>query len=410
MTTNNTKKSEDSRKLIDYVYVLYKWRKILIINMVVITVLATIFSFLIPKTYKATSTLILPSDSPMGLGGIGNLLSGSNSALEIGAEVFGITSTNEDLILGLLMSRTILTDVINKFNLMEYYSVDENNYDRAIKDFVGDLIFEPNEYGMIEVSVINEDPEISAKMVKYFVNKADSLNIALNTVQAKSNRIMIEKRYLTTLKDLEKAEDDFREFQVKYGAFAVPEQIKVAVQAIGELEAQSVQQKILLNSLSESINENSVMFKSIQNRLNSIRSEIRKLEMEKSSESSDLFLSLKNLPEIQIEYIRKYRQLEIQNKTLQFIYPLYEQAKIEEQKSIPTLLVIDEAVPPQLKYAPKKAFVILFIFFLFLFLHLPLIFHGEYLLDLEKPRNELQDKVKKLYKKVLSFYKVNIVK
>jgi uncharacterized protein involved in exopolysaccharide biosynthesis len=340
--------------MIDYIYILYKWRKILFINMLTVTVLAIIISFIIPKTYKATSTVILPSDNPMGLGGLGNILSGGSSALEIGAEVFGITRTNEDLILGLLMSRTILSDVIDKYNLMDYYGIDENNYDKAIKVFVGDLIFEPNEYGMIEVSVIHEDPEVSASMVRYFIKKADSLNIKLNITQAKNNRELIENRYKENLKDLELAENNFKEFQKKYGAFAVPEQIKVAVQAIGELEAQLMQQNILLNSLAENLNENSILFKSIQNNINAIKSEIRNLERKKESSSDGLLLRLDNLPEIQIEYIRKYRDLEIQNKTLEFIYPLYEQAKLEEKRSIPTMLVVDEAVPPQLNMHLRK--------------------------------------------------------
>ncbi len=39
--------------------------------------------------------------------------------------------------------------------------------------------------------------------------------------------------------------------------------------------------------------------------------------------------------------------------------PMYEQAKVEEQKSIPTIMVIDKAVPPELKYSPKRSVIIL---------------------------------------------------
>ena len=57
--------------------------------------------------------------------------------------------------------------------------------------------------------------------------------------------------------------------------------------------------------------------------------------------------------------------------------PMYEQAKVEEQKSIPTIMVIDKAVPSQIKYSPKKSVIILGTFFLALFIFIPFIFFGE---------------------------------
>jgi uncharacterized protein involved in exopolysaccharide biosynthesis len=59
-----------------------------------------------------------------------------------------------------------------------------------------------------------------------------------------------------------------------------------------------------------------------------------------------------------IKYLRFYRDLEIQNKILEVILPMYEQAKVEEQKSIPSILFIDKAVPAEIKYGPKRLFYI----------------------------------------------------
>ena len=57
--------------------------------------------------------------------------------------------------------------------------------------------------------------------------------------------------------------------------------------------------------------------------------------------------------------------------------PMYEQAKVEEQKSIPTVMVVDKAVPPELKYCPKKAVIIIEFFLLFSFIFIPVVFWGE---------------------------------
>ena len=53
----------------------------------------------------------------------------------MGSRLFGMASTSEDMLLGILNSRTAVTDVINKFNLMEYYEIDDNNMDKVLKHF-----------------------------------------------------------------------------------------------------------------------------------------------------------------------------------------------------------------------------------------------------------------------------------
>jgi capsular polysaccharide biosynthesis protein len=52
-----------------------------------------------------------------------------------------------------------------------------------MRSFSGDIIFTPNEYGLIEIHVINKNPEMAADMANYFAHLADSLNIKLNIEQ-----------------------------------------------------------------------------------------------------------------------------------------------------------------------------------------------------------------------------------
>ena len=91
---------------------------------------------------------------------------------------------------------------------------------------------------------------------------------------------------------------------------------------------------------------------------------------------------------------------------MEFILPMYEQAKVQEQKSIPTIMVGDKAVAPELKYAPKKSFIILFIFFIALFLILPFVFVGEKYVNKKELDNILAVKVKNFYSRVRKIYKI----
>ena len=49
------------------------------------------------------------------------------------------------------------------------------------------------------------------------------------------------------------------------------------------------------------------------------------------------------------------RDVEIQNKILEFVTPLYEQAKVEEQRATPSVIVLDTALVPERKAKPKAA-------------------------------------------------------
>jgi uncharacterized protein involved in exopolysaccharide biosynthesis len=389
----------------DYIYILYKWRKLLFINMFFIIAGATVYSFLIPEQFKATATVMVSSEDSFGLGGLSTLISGGSGSL--GAQLFGKKGTAEDLIFGILSSKSSLTNVLNKFKLMEYYEIDDLNIDKAIKALTSDLIFELNENGLIEISVINENPSISAEISNYFVRLADSLNIELNVRQARNNRIFIEKRYKKNLTDLRSAEDSMYTFQKEFGIFAVPEQLEASVKAAAEIEAQLIQQELMVDILKKQYGEASPRYLEMKDQLDKLVSKVNELKnATKLSYNSNVLFPFSEVPDLTINYYRLFREIEIQSKILEFVLPMYEQAKVEEQKSIPTLIIVDPAVPPDLKHSPKKAFIILLLFFLGLFIHLPLIFRMERIHNRHMIYNPLDEKENKYYSGLVKIYRI----
>ncbi|MBW7843927.1 MAG: lipopolysaccharide biosynthesis protein, partial [Ignavibacterium sp.] len=74
MAENNQNKSFS-----DYLYILFKWKRFIFINLLVITAITTGIVFLVPNQYKATATIMIPPDNQMGLGGLSSLLGGKSS-------------------------------------------------------------------------------------------------------------------------------------------------------------------------------------------------------------------------------------------------------------------------------------------------------------------------------------------
>jgi tyrosine-protein kinase Etk/Wzc len=400
-----TEPSNKPTRFGDYMYILFKWKKFLIINLFIVLVLASTYAFLLPLQYKATATIMIPPDNEMGLGGLSGLIGGKSSIASLGSRMFGISNTSEDLLLGIINSRTALTKVINEFNLMDYYEFSEYKMDRTLKAFRNDISADPNEYGMIDFSVINEDPKLSAEIANYMVRLVDSLNIKFNIERAKNNREFIEKRYLQNVSDLKNAEDSLYKFQKKYGIVAVPEQLEVTIKAAAEIEAQLFKKETEAYFIEQTYGVNSIQYGSVKAEIELLKRKVQ--ELKNSSDlgsSSNILYPFKEMPDIAIDYLRAFREVTIQESILEIVMPMYEQAKVEEQKSIPTVISIDKAVPPELKYSPKRLVIIVGLFFLFLFLFIPFIFVGEKAVIRDHYENPLELKTSNFYKWILKIY------
>jgi len=394
-------------KFSDYLYVLYKWKKFLLINLFLVGLVATTIVFLLPNQYRATATIMIPPNDQMGLGGLTSLLGGKSSIGSAGSRLFGMSSTSEDVLLGIINSRTALTDVIKKYNLMEYYEIDDKNMDKTIKAFQGDISADPNEFGMIDFSIINKDPMVSAKIANYLVMLVDSINIEYNIQRAKNNRLFIEKRYFQNVSDLKKAEDSLYKFQKKYGIVAVPEQLEVTVKAAAEIEALLMKKEMESFYVLQGYGENSPQYLGLQTEVNLLKKKVQELKNSSNlGASSNILFSFKEMPNIAVQYLRTFREVEIQQSILEIVMPMYEQAKVEEQKSIPTIMLIDKAIPPQLKYSPKRATIILGLLLLFSFLLIPLVFVFEKTMNKETFNNPIQIKGADLSRRIIKLYKM----
>ncbi|OGU42592.1 MAG: hypothetical protein A2058_07725 [Ignavibacteria bacterium GWA2_36_19] len=400
---------QKSASFSDYIYILYKWKKFLFINLFIVAIVTTGLVLLIPNEYKATTTVMIPQDNLGGLGGLSSLLGGKTSIASAGSRLFGVSNTSEDVLLGIINSRSALVNVIKKFHLMEYYEIEDNNMDKVIKAFRGDISADPNEYGMIEFSIVNKDPKTSAAIANYLVSLVDSLNIKFNIQRAKTNRMFIETRYFQNIRDLRSAEESLYKFQKKYGIVAVPEQLEVTVKAAAEIESQLIKKEMESFFIKQQYGENSPQYGGSLAEINLLKKKVQELKNSTNlSSTSNVLFPFKEMPNIAIEYLRNYREVEIQQSVLEIVMPMYEQAKVEEQKSMPTVMVIDKAVPPQLKDSPKRSAIIIGILFLFSFLFIPFIFVAEKSINRNEYQNPLQIKGTNFFKKIVIVYKLKL--
>jgi uncharacterized protein involved in exopolysaccharide biosynthesis len=373
---------EEKRNFSDYISVLLKWKKFILIMLLFWGIIITAITFLIPEKYQSTATVMVSSNS----GGISAQLSGMlsdvTSLLGVGG---GNSGSPVDRMLGIFSSRTLKLRLIQKFNLIDYYELNNYKIDKSLKRLDEDFTSELDENGMIRISCINKRPKLAREILNYAIFLADSMNQFIAHEKAKAYRQFVEKRYNKAINDLKKAEEELKEFQKKTGLYVLPDQLTIILQSIAQMESRLYEKEMMLELAKKLNTFSKPQMSMLEEEIKLLKGQLNDMKNGKTDKSITYY-PLKNLPEDFQKYSEIFREFELQKKILETLTPIYEQALMDEQKDIPSLVVLDKPFVPELKYSPKKAqIIILFELLIFLVL-IFLAFEGEKYLQ-NPPRN-----------------------
>ncbi len=344
-------KLKKSFSLIDYWNILIiRKTTIIIASLATGIITAFIVYFVMDLIFMSTAS-VKSSSKGAGLAG---LLQGGGAIPDLGefTDFAGSSSTKElALYEYILTSRRNAEETIVKFQLNEewkfkYLEDAVKNFRKGVIEIAKDKIA-----GTMEISIFDKDPQRAKDMVMFQIENLNKINTELNVTNARNNRKFIEERFNLIKEDLRKAEDSLKSFQDEFGV-APDIRIKAVSQIEIELETQLKSEQIKLELLKKIISPEQSEVKSQEEKIKALRSQINEMNTNQSGKGN---INLKGSPDIAISYLRLVRNLEIQNKLLTFMIPLYEQAKIDENRETPSVLVIDQPVVPERKVKPKRA-------------------------------------------------------
>ncbi|MFA3784105.1 GumC family protein [Melioribacteraceae bacterium 4301-Me] len=366
---NLTHANKEKKSFADFLIILMKWRKIIFLNVFTITILATGISLIIDKWYTSTANIIPPKSSG---GLLGDITSFSTTIKDLSKTLGRLGTVSEEAYnyLAILQSRTCFEKVIDKFNLRKVYKFkDSDPIEDIIKELGNNVEFNVEDEGNITIKVTDKNPKRAADMANYFVEVLNEISIELGTYEAKNNREFIEKRYLQVLKDLKTAEDSLKDFSQEYSVYSITDQTKAAITAAAELKARITVEEIELDLMKKNYGDTNPIIANKKIVIDELQKRLKAMEFsDENSKKGNFFTPFSQLPDVGVKYLRLMREYELQAKLLEFILPIYEQAKIEEKKNIPVCLVLDKAVPAQKKTGPKRAIIVGASFLISLFL------------------------------------------
>jgi capsule polysaccharide export protein KpsE/RkpR len=368
----------DRERTFAKVGLLWEQRQFLFRRAVLALVASIIIVLLIPVRYTSTTRLMPPDQAGQG---ITSMLAAVGKATgDIGGVngLLGLKTTG-DLFMGVLQSRSVADELIDKFDLRKIYGVRRYQDARLVLAARTDVSAE-RKSGIITLTITDRDPERAAAMGREYVSALNRVVTTLNTSSAHKERVFLEERLGQVQTGLEQAEKDFSQFASKNTALDVKEQGRAMIGAAAELEGQLIAAETELQGLRQIYTPNNVRVRSVQARVDEYRRQLQKLDGKTgdgakgesspdenpSERDSNPYPSIRQLPLLGVEWADLYRRTKVQEVVFETLTKQYELAKVEEARETPSVKVLDPAdVPERKSYPPRTILVILATGFVF---------------------------------------------
>lgn len=336
------------------------------------TVLFAVLAFLLPKSYDSTTQLMPPDSSSSGalalLSGIGGSDSDGASASGSGlagmaASMLGMRTTGATFI-SVLKSQTVADRLIDRFDLRKVYYI-KTYRDTRKKLAARTTIDEDKKSGVISITVTDRDPQRAAALARAYVEELDRLVAELNTSGAHRERVFLEGRLKVVKQELEQSEVDFSKFASENTAIDIKEQGKAMVEAAATLQGSLIAAQSELEGLEQIYTANNVRVRSLQARVEELKHQLDKLGGAASADStsaggaSPLYPSIRQLPVLGVPYADLFLRVKINETIYEILTKQYELARVQEAKEVPSVKVLDVALPPERKAWPPRSLVIL---------------------------------------------------
>lgn len=346
---------EDEISLLDLAIVLAKHKKLILGLPFGAAVVAAGISLLLPNIYTGTTRILPPQQSQSAtaaallnqLGALGSIA---------GAAVPGVKNP-ADLYVGMLKSRTVADNLIKRFDLKTLYG--EKTTDETRKELEKNTRIAAGKDGLITVEFEDKDPKRAATIANAYVEELDHLTQNLAVTEASQRRLFFEKQLKTARDSLSEAEMALRKTQETTGLIKLDEQGKAIIESVARLRAEIAAKEVQLAAMRTFATEKNPEYLLVRQQIAGLKSELAKLEKTNVAGQGDIFVPTGKVPEVGLEYVRRFRDMKYHETLFEALAKQYELARIDEAKDAGIIQVVDKAIEPERKSRPKRSLIVI---------------------------------------------------
>lgn len=339
------------------------------ISIVSIVSLVMLYTFIMPFTYMANSSIMPPEKSSGG--SLNSFLQNVSGMIDLSGG--GQVDSRSKLMKSILSSRSVAEKIYDKLELKNNILFKKHDKQDVVAYIPNLFEVEVEKSGIIMLSgfvptgyLPNDKEKAAASELSYKLTNVaiDALNEVLvekNSSTAKNSRVYVENEIRKYKIQLDSVSTELETFQSTNKVLALEEQTTAIVSQVMELNTLLTETKIKLNLAKIQYAENSPQIAALQSQVNLLQSQSNQLQ---AGNNDDFSISLTKVPNLTRKYLELFRDKTILMSVLTYLETQKHQEAIQEEKDVPVVQVLDTAIQPTSRYSPSRGkilFISLFI-------------------------------------------------
>ena len=253
-------------------------------------------------------------------------------------------------------------DVVERFTLQGRYEA--QFLSDAVRRLQNATTVSLSKDGIITVKVEERDSQLAADIANFYVANLDAMVARFATTEATKQRSFIAERLAETERELRRAEEALRQFQEANRVIALQDQAKGAVEAAAQLKGEIMASEVQLEVMRNFATDANPEVVKLKRRIEETKRHLAQMQYgtgwtlpgenrNPGEPRKEIHVPFAQVPELGLELARLTRDVKVQETVYTLLTQQLEQAKIAQARDMPTVQVLDVAVPADRKSKPR---------------------------------------------------------
>ena len=346
----------DEVSLLEIIIIIVRQRRQILKATFWIGLVAAVLSVVLPVRYTATTSLLPPQQGGSAGAALMAQLGSLGSAASLAGGSLGLKNPS-DLQVSLLKSRTVEDAVVDRFHLLQLYHAKRESDARKKLEKAVDLKNDAKS-GLIDISVTDSNAHRAADMANGYVEEFKKFSATLAVTEASQRRLFFEEQLKQAKDNLAASEEDLKRTEQKTGVVQLDAQSRATIQLVADLRAQIASKQAEITAIRSFATGENPQLQIEEQQLAGLQAQEQK--MGAASEGAENALIPKgDIPESQIEYVRKIRDVKYYETIFDLMARQYEVAKVDEARQGSEVQIVDRAIVPDRHSFPQRTLIVL---------------------------------------------------
>ncbi len=398
MSEVNISNEDTELNLLDLISTLYrniKWIVIITLISMIIAVIISVLSIVIPpkdsfmpNVYSPVSTVMLNGDNKRG--GLNSLL--GDSGMGALAGLAGISSegagpTDSELAIKLANTNRFINKIESEYNLSELYETNDEKFPKtALRNIVKKKLSISFSSGILKISYTDIDRNLATDITNKVTQLLEEEFAKVDLIRNSSQFKLAEENKLKVEKEIERLSLELITFQKRHNLIDAEIVFEELMKQMSTMQTSLLQKEVDIESYGFVSNIKDPGYKRLENERSAIINAIEKLEKGEFGN----YPPVKELPEIALELEKLKSGIEVQKTVYKTIIQQYETLKLTADGTGPTFQVLEKAEVPEMKSGPSRTKFCTVITFVGLFTSIIFVFIKEALINIKNDPSKLK--------------------